>query len=48
LFDEEGAKIVGDIVKKAEEKGVKLYFPTDYITGDKFSKDAEVSIYRGQ
>ena len=35
LFDEEGAKIVGEIVQKAAEKGVKLHFPTDYVTADK-------------
>jgi len=42
LFDEGGAKIVKDIVEKAKTKGVKLHFPTDYVTGDKFAKDAKV------
>lgn len=41
LFDEDGAKIVGDIVKKAKEKNVELILPVDYIAGDKFSPDAE-------
>jgi len=39
LFDAEGAKIVADIVKKANEKGVKLHFPVDYVTGDKLKGD---------
>ena len=26
---------MGEIVQKAAEKGVKLHFPTDYITADK-------------
>jgi phosphoglycerate kinase len=42
IFDEGGAKIVKDIVAKAEKNGVKLHFPVDYITADKFSKDAQV------
>ncbi|RKP11017.1 3-phosphoglycerate kinase [Thamnocephalis sphaerospora] len=41
LYDADGAKIVGGIVEKAKAKGVKLYLPSDYVTGDKFSKDAE-------
>ncbi len=42
LFDEEGAKIVEGLVAKAKDKGVKLYFPSDYVTGDKFGPDSSV------
>jgi len=42
LFDAEGAKLVKDIVEKAEKNHVKLFFPEDYVTGDKFAKDATV------
>ncbi|MCH2108490.1 MAG: phosphoglycerate kinase [Polyangiaceae bacterium] len=42
LFDEEGAKIAQSIVDKAKEKNVKLIFPVDYVTGDKFGPDATV------
>lgn len=42
LFDEAGSKIVGKLVEKAKEKNVKLYFPVDYVTADKFDKDATV------
>jgi len=42
LFDEGGAKIVEGLVEKANKKGVKMHFPVDYITANKFSKDAEV------
>lgn len=31
---------------KAEKKGVKILLPTDFVTGDKFSKDANVSTDR--
>lgn len=44
LFDEEGAKIVPDIMKKAEEKGVKIHLPTDYMCGDKFAEDATTKV----
>ncbi|RIA85324.1 phosphoglycerate kinase [Glomus cerebriforme] len=40
LFDEEGSKTVANLVEKAKTKGVKLVFPIDYVTGDKFDKDA--------
>jgi phosphoglycerate kinase len=40
LFDPEGAKIVADLVAKAEARNVKLIFPVDYVCGDAFSADA--------
>lgn len=42
IFDEAGAKIVRELVDKAAKNNVKLYFPTDYVTADKFAKDAAV------
>lgn len=42
LFDEPGAELVPELLKKAEEKGVKIHLPTDFICGDSFSKDARV------
>lgn len=42
LFDEEGAKLVPGIMKKAKEYNVEIVLPTDYVTGDKFDKDAKV------
>jgi phosphoglycerate kinase len=42
LFDKEGAKIVADLLKKAEAKGVKIHLPVDFVTGDKFGADANV------
>ncbi|HHX15277.1 MAG TPA: phosphoglycerate kinase [Fibrobacter sp.] len=41
LFDEEGAKIVPDLMKKAAEKGKKIILPVDYIAADKFAADAQ-------
>lgn len=40
LFDEEGAKIVQDLVAKANKNGVKLHLPVDFVTADKFAEDA--------
>lgn len=42
LFDDAGALKVAEIVAKAKAKGVELILPVDYVTGDKFSKDATV------
>lgn len=40
LFDEAGSKTVAGLVEKAKAKNVKLVLPVDYITADKFDKDA--------
>lgn len=44
LYDEEGAKIVQAIVDKAQEKGVKLHLPTDFVIADKFAADANTKV----
>ena len=44
LYDEEGAKIVNDIMKKAKERGVKIHLPTDFITADKFDESAQTKL----
>lgn len=42
LFDAEGAKIVGELMEKAKNKGVKIYFPVDFICASRFAPDAEI------
>ncbi|EHB08385.1 Phosphoglycerate kinase 2 [Heterocephalus glaber] len=42
LFDEEGAKIVKDIMEKADMNGVEITFPVNFITADKFDENAKV------
>ena len=44
LYDEDGSLIVEELVEKAKSKGVKLCFPEDFITADKFDKNANVSL----
>jgi len=41
LFDEEGAKIVKELLAKADQKNVKMYLPVDFVTGDKFAENAK-------
>eukprot|EP01147_Barroeca_monosierra_P011051 gene11051-3120_t len=43
IFDEEGAKIVTNIMEKAKSKGVNIHLPIDFVTADKFAADATVS-----
>jgi phosphoglycerate kinase len=43
LFDAEGAKIVQELLNKAEASGVKIHLPVDYVCGDKFDAAAAVS-----
>ena len=38
LFDEEGAKIVPELMEKARARGVEILLPVDYVCGDKFAK----------
>ncbi|POY76883.1 putative Phosphoglycerate kinase [Rhodotorula taiwanensis] len=40
LFDEAGSQKVASLVEKAKSKNVELVFPVDYITADKFDKNA--------
>jgi len=42
LYDEEGAKIVPDIMKKAAEKNVKIVLPVDFVCSTKFGEDGEI------
>jgi phosphoglycerate kinase len=42
LFDEEGFKIIEGLMQKANEKGVSIHLPTDFVTASKFGEDAEV------
>lgn len=42
LFDEPGSHNVGNIVEKAKKKNVDIVLPVDYVTGDKFDKNAQV------
>jgi len=44
LFDEEGAKLVPEIMAKAAEKGVKIHLPTDYVAASRFAKDADTKV----
>ncbi|KAK3818754.1 MAG: putative PGK1-phosphoglycerate kinase [Benniella sp.] len=44
LFDKDGAEIVKELVAKAKAKNVELYFPVDYVIGDKFAADAKTEI----
>ncbi|KAJ3589080.1 hypothetical protein NHX12_009928 [Muraenolepis orangiensis] len=40
LYDEEGAKIVKDLMAKAKKNCVKINLPVDFITADKFAENA--------
>ena len=45
MYEEDMLPIAKDIIKKAAESHVNLYYSTDTIAGDKFSNDAKRSIY---
>lgn len=40
LFDEAGSKTVTQLMEKAKKNNVKVVLPVDFITADKFDKDA--------
>jgi len=42
IFDEEGAKIVPEIMEKAKEKGVEIVLPIDFVISDEFGEGGEV------
>lgn len=39
LFDEKGAKMINDLMKKAKEKNVKILLPVDFKCAQKIDKD---------
>merc|ERR1712146_101294 len=42
LFDEEGAKIVPEIMEKAKKLGVEIILPVDFVISSKFGEDGEI------
>ncbi|CAI2303015.1 unnamed protein product [Caenorhabditis sp. 36 PRJEB53466] len=44
LYDEEGAKIVNDLLTAAKEKGVQIHLPVDFVIADKFAEDASAKV----
>jgi len=47
LFDADGAALVPQIMKKAQEKGVRIHLPVDYNCGDKFADDCRTQMVEG-
>ncbi|KIW52083.1 phosphoglycerate kinase [Exophiala xenobiotica] len=41
LFDQAGSEKCAELVEKAKKNNVKIILPMDYITADKFDKDAQ-------
>ncbi|MCM8595877.1 phosphoglycerate kinase [Accumulibacter sp.] len=44
LFDEEGAKLVPELMKKAADNGKEILLPVDFVIGDKFDANANTGI----
>ncbi|TFK74285.1 phosphoglycerate kinase [Pluteus cervinus] len=42
LFDAPGSEKVAALIEKAKKNNVEIVFPVDYVTADKFDKDAQV------
>lgn len=42
MFDEEGSKIVNDLLAKAQKNNVQIHLPVDFVTADKFAENAAV------
>ncbi len=47
LLEEDKVQLAGEILKQAEEKGVKLLLPIDNIVSDAFSADANTKVVEG-
>jgi len=45
LFDEEGYKIVDEILAKAKAKNVKIHLPVDFVAGDKLDATSNVKLF---
>lgn len=47
LYDEEGAKIVHEIMEVAKHKNVRIYLPDDYFCSDRLEAGGKVELYEG-
>ena len=47
LLEEDKVKLAADILKQAEEKGVKLLLPVDNVIADAFSAEANTDVIEG-
>lgn len=41
IYDEEGAKIVGQIMEAAAKRNVRIHLPVDHVVANKFAADAQ-------
>ena len=46
LLEEDYCQYALDMIKKAEEKGVKLLLPVDNVIADDFSNDANIKVVK--
>eukprot|EP00943_MAST-04B_sp_MAST-4B-sp1_P009897 g9897.t1 len=44
LFDDEGAKIVAEIVSTANARNIQIHLPCDHVAASKFASDAEYKV----
>merc|ERR1712050_601363 len=42
LYDEDGAKVVPEIMEKAKKLGVEIILPVDFVLSSKFGEDGEI------
>ncbi len=47
LLEEDKVQLAGEILKQADEKGVKLLLPVDNLAADAFSADANIKVVEG-
>ncbi|MDD5922318.1 MAG: phosphoglycerate kinase [Eubacteriales bacterium] len=45
ILDADSVSLAAGLLKKAEEKGVKMLLPVDIVTADRFAEDADCEIY---
>lgn len=45
LFDEEGFKIVDEVLAKAKAKNVKIHLPVDFVCGTKLDASSQVALH---
>jgi phosphoglycerate kinase len=47
IFDEEGAKIIQEIMETARQKNVQIHLPIDFVSGDRFGEGCNVRTFEG-
>ena len=46
ILDEKSVELAGDLLKKAEKAGVRMFIPVDVVCGKEFKNDTDTAVFK--